>query len=226
MGVSVQFVGRESVLKAFEKMNSAKWALFTGKAMNFSYAGDSETESRSELEDWLTIIRGNTTGIFTLKFYDESVKTIRPATEEIGSFNFRLSEEQPYQSPMLGGMNGMGAVERLFEKLNTRMDEFDKTVKKLEKPEEDKLETWEKLLDHPVVMAGIGKMFDLDINGLVQEAAKLSGVPGDSNINETIDRLRKYDPDIDRHLYKLSMIAEKKNAQFKTLLGLLEQIAV
>ncbi len=231
MGAAVQFIGKKAVMMAFEKRDAVKWALLCGKSILFAYEGSDDAESRQEFDEWMTMMRGNTTAIYTVRFYDKSVKTIRPATEEVGSFNFRLSEEQEYSGNAHMGAVGnsfMTQMEGFFTKMNARMDEMDKKIAGIPKPEDsDKMETWEKLLDNPIVMAGVAKVFDIDVTGILEQSAKLSGVPGESgDVMETVDGLREHDPKIDAHLQKLLQIAKKKPQQFKTLIGMLDSMPI
>lgn len=234
MGAAVQFVGRAAVLKAFEKYDCLKWSLANGVSRNLitAYEGDDDTESRTELEDWLTMIRGNTTGMFTLRFYEKGTRTIRPETKEIRSFIFRLAEDLPYQVPQLAGMGGVDAIDRLFTKLSDRMDQMDKKIDakigEIEKKDDpEKLETWEKLLDHPVVMAGVGKLFNIDVQGILSESAKLSGIPQEqTDVETSVNIMRRTCPDIDIHLAKLARLSEKNPQLFKALIGQLNTIAV
>lgn len=229
MGAAVQFVGKNAVTMAFEKRSITKWALLSGKSIMVAYEGSDDEESGKEFDEWLTMMRGNTTAIYTVRFYDKSVKTIRPDTAEVGSFNFRLSEETPYQGGQMNGAGVTDSMERFFNKLTSRLDEMDKKIAGISLPKEDpeKMETWEKLLEHPVVMAGVAKIFDIDIQGILTDSAKLSGIPGEPvELDTVMEGLRKHNPKIEQHLKKLLQIAERKPQQFQMLISMLDKMAI
>ena len=85
------------------------------------------------------------------------------------------------------------------------------------------LEMWEKILEHPLAIGLIGKVFGLDTNLLMQDG-KIAGIPGDRNLDNIIEGLYSFDPDLDKHLYKLKTIAEKNPGNFKILIGMLEKM--
>lgn len=228
MGTSVHFVGKAAVKKAFGKYDTHKWSLWCGKSMMIAYDGGDETESESEFDDWIEMIRGNTTAVYTCKFYEKSVKAIRIDTKEIGSFNFRIATEEMQTQSFAAGNNAI--VERLMEKFGDRLDKMDQKIGAIAKPDEERTEAWERALDHPIVMGAIAKAFNIDVVSMLNAAnaapggAAMAGVPPE--VEETIDELRKHDPHIDAHLDKLLRIAQKKPANFKTLIGLLDTMTI
>lgn len=235
MGVAVQFVGLKQVMAAFNKKGTVNWSLWSGKEMITAYEGTDATESESELEDWLKMFRNNTTAQYVLKFYAKGTKQIKPSTEHSSVINFRLYEEEDRVG---GGSNSIGsvvgAVETMMSKMMDRFEANQKQVMELMKkePDDERLQTWERMLDHPVVMAGLGKMFGLDMNGLLAQAEKISGVPGSQpaagtdELDEIIDKLMGHDPQFLQHMQKLLLIAERKPAQLKFLLGMLDSMQV
>ena len=212
MGASVQFVGSKPVIKAFEKMECPRWSIWTNsKDMLISCVEDNMADSTRELEEWLAMIRGNTTGIFTLKLYSKGVKEIKPSTPHEYAFNFRLSAEQE-----MGSMGGTPyGMEKFFDTLTERFNKLDERMKKIEhEPEEEPLAAWERALEHPVVMAGISKFLNIDASKF-QVAEAVSGVPGQNGAEDTLEELRKLDPDIDKRLDKLLRIARKDIKKYK-----------
>lgn len=225
-GISVQFVGISEVLKAFDNMEVVNWSVCQGKALNFSYSGTSEEESRNELETWLKMIGKRTNqAIYVLKFYDPvKGQRITASTPEHTSFNFRLYDED-YEGERVSRYPARIAGSELFEEIRSLKDEI-KTLK--ERPAvvngtgEEPLELWEKVLDHPLTLGLIGKVFNLDLSGVIN-AGKIAGVPEGTDLDSILDKLEKYDPDLISHLFKLSEIAEKNPANFKMLLSMLDK---
>lgn len=211
MGAAVQFVGSKPVIRAFEKMDCPRWSIWTtSKDMLISCNMDDMADSTRELEEWLGMIRGNTTGIFTLKLYSKGVKEIKPSTPHDYAFNFRMSQEETERT-MSGVPYGM---EKVIETMTARFEKLDERFKKLEENQEEPLAPWERALEHPVVMAGISKFLNIDASKF-QVAESVSGVPGQSDDGDTLEELRKLDPDIDKRLEKLLRIARKDLKKYK-----------
>jgi hypothetical protein len=221
MGASVQFVGKNAVIKAFDKIDNPRWSLWpNSKDMLASHSDSDTADSQRELEDWLEMIRGNTTGIFTLKFYDKGVKEIKPSTPNNYAFNFRLKEDES-----MSGAPGGGSIDRFLDKLTERFDKLDKRMDEIEKgDDEEPIKPWERALENPIIMAGIGKLFNLDLKG-IGTAEKISGVPVDP-IDKSIDTLTKNDPDFPNHIGKLAQLSETNPKQFKFLIGMLDQMKI
>jgi len=231
MGVSVQFVGITEVMKAFDNMKCAKWSVCQGKALNFSYSGNDLEEGREDLEEWLKMIDKRTTqAVYTLKFYEgHTAGRITAATGETTSFNFRLCDELEEGNRRSNYPARYNPAEfTLLEELRELKQEVKTLKSEHEKPAalgnvEEPLEFWEKILDHPIAIAAIGKVLNIDLSGMMN-AAKIAGVPEGTDIDSILDTLYKFDPDLDQHLYKLSVMAEKNPANFKMLLSMLDKM--
>lgn len=231
-GLSVQFVGIGEVLKAFEHQDCIKWSVCQGKALNFSYAGTDENESRSTLEEWLKMIgKRPNQAVYTLKFYEDyQGNKITAGLSENCSFNFRLSEPDSEDNQRSVSVRSYG-MDLLLDELRNIKSEVAELKAKQNEPAritgvngEEPLETWEKILDHPLAMAAAGKIFGLDLSGIMAADGKLSGVPGETDLYETVERLKEVDPNISDHLAKLLLIAEKNPGQFKVLISMLEKM--
>lgn len=222
MGASVQFVGKAAVLKAFEKLDYSRWSLWpNSKDMLVSHNGADMVDSARELDEWLNMVRTNTTGIFTLKLYDKSVKDIKPSTPNVYAINFRMTTEDEQR---ISGAPGGTSLDRYFDKLDQRFEAMEKRFKELEEGEdEEPIKPWERMLENPVIMAGLGKMFGLDLKNSPE--AKISGVPA-GGLDETLAILRENDPEIEAHLYKLAMLSRNNPKQFTFLIGMLDQMKV
>lgn len=232
-GVSVQFVGLNEVLRAYDNKDCVNWAVWQGKNLNFSYPGSDAQESRAELEEWLKMLSRRssedqypTQAVYTLKFYEDwKGNKITAQTAEHSAFNFRLTDPADRLPARAGSIAG---VDVLVEELRTiktdiaALKEQAKTPATVGGPEP--LETWEKILDHPITMGLVGKMFGIDVPGLLAADAKLSGIPETAGMQEVIDELLKHDPDLLDHLKKLIRIAEHQPSTFRTIVGMIDKM--
>lgn len=212
---SVQILGLENVLRAYENKDVVKWAIWQGRTLNEFYDGDDPEEAKQKLTAWLDLLSKYSTAIYTLKFYDDDVTKIRSNTPDMGGFNFRLYVDgvpgfEPARNPrMIGGVDT--ELRELVVKLNERIDK----IESAEPEPADELEPWEKVLDHPIIAGVVSKML-----GVSMDMGKVAGVP--DSLDHSIEILRQHDPDIERHLSKLAQIATRNPQQFKMLLGMLD----
>jgi hypothetical protein len=222
---SVQILGADNVLRAYEHVGFAKWAIFQGKSLNRFYNGDDITEGAEELRNWLSIISGYTKAIYTLKLYNDSVSEIRVSTEENASFNFRLYDDEVtgFESARVRAVSVTASesvnpkVLELLEKMDARLTAMEE--KAISGAGEPELSVIERVLDSPLTMAVVGKLLNISSKDL-PPVASVGSVPG--SLDDTLDILRNYDPDLELHLAKLAKIAINNPAQFKMLLGMLE----
>lgn len=234
-GISVQFVGLHEVMKAYDNKDCVNWAVCQGKNINFSYSGKDAAESRAELTEWLTMLsrrdeddneRYNTQAIYTLKFYEDlRDKKINSSTAEDSAFNFRLTDTG--RAKQLPSRNSYG-MEVVLEQLREMKTEMQEVRKIAEKPAqigaaEEKLETWEKILDHPITMGLVGKIFGIDMSGLMMDGAKIAGV-NENSLDAIIDELLQADPNLKEHLAKLLVIHQTNPSQFRMLIGMIDKM--
>lgn len=221
---SVQFYGKAQVLKGFDFQDKINWALWQGRdTMMYGYSGTSEDESKAELVEWLDMLhKSSGNAIYTLRFYKDG--KFGKSTPDSGSFNFKLKlvDDDGMQVGAVSG--GSPAVMDAIGKLNERFDKLEKRY--ADDPEDGEPAAWERLLENPAVMGLVGKLFGVDMAGIDAPGAAIAGVPGDGSIDDSLDRLEKHDPKLSEHLYKLSMLAEKKPTQFKVLIGMLDSMVI
>lgn len=233
-GTSVQFVGINEVMKAYDNKDCVKWSVCQGKALNFHYSGDDKDESREDLNKWLKMIGSRTNqAIYTLKFYEDHRGKINAGTPEDCSFNFRIYDPEEDYAPARIGNGPAGnrntGVELILEEFKEMRKEVNLLREEVKKPAqignaEEPLETWEKILDHPITMAAIGKIFGLDVGSMMALDGKISGIGADENINDIVQELWAYDKRLNEHLYKLLQIAKTNPNNFALLLGMLDKM--
>lgn len=223
---AIQFVGREQVLKAFDSRDAVRWSFWQGKQMLFKYDGDSATESRTDLASWLDMMTDRTGAIYTLKVYEELSPTakIKSTTPDDGSFNFKLYLGEEYSD----GPRRVGypaTDERLLDavtKLTAEVTTLKAKVGQPMAPEDEPLETWEKIMDHPLVLGAAAKFLGIDIPA--ESGARMGAVPGGTTVDQIIEGLRRHDADIEDDLYHLLQIADRDPSQFKMLVGMLRRM--
>jgi hypothetical protein len=233
MGLNtVQFTGKQQVMKAFEKTDVINWSYWQGKQMLFAYEGDDPAESSSELQEWLGLMSKSTNATYTLKFYRDhrTDAEILPSTRESSSFNFRLyePEQENYGRPGTVGatFGNNDAVLAEIQKLTGEINAIKTKVNGV--PAEEPLQWWERLLDTPFAAPLIGKLFNIDMSGVnsggAAAGAKMAGVPGTYDIDAILDALEAADPKFEEHMWKLQQLHIKDPGKFKMILGILDQM--
>lgn len=237
---TVQFVGLEMVLKAFDKTEIPNWSLWQGKQMLFAYEGDSASESEDELKDWLKLMSKSTNATYTLKFYKDHKKDkpITSTTPETKSFNFRLYLEDQQH------LNGHGTVGSVYGSNGELMKMFEKLTEEISGlrakiaapavvPKEEPLQWWEKILASPLGGPLVSKVLGIPMEQVnaSMAGAKMSGTGTAAaeetvqiDIDKVLDELEAADPDFDKHMWKLNELAKKQPDQFKMMLGMLDKM--
>lgn len=131
MATSVQFTNKDDVIEAYKKMKVAPFAIWCGKAMNFSCTGETD-ECLASLIDYLEMLdRQELAAHYTLCVYDEleAGEHINNKTPYSASFNFRLAESAAGIRRLNnsdGGLGGMtvGGLYKQWEKEKLMLDEL------------------------------------------------------------------------------------------------------
>lgn len=229
---SVQFYGVDAVMQAAQNRNCPAWAMFQGRQFLFkSPEGSADTESLAMLEEILNSITSSE-ATYTLKFYEDlQGKKIKENTPCDGSFNFKLKTEPQIDErrEVYRQSNQIAAVLARLEERQTALEE-----KLNEEDEEDpEPQTLGGILaglaNDPakiIQIIEIGKSLfgtNKPVNS-VGELARVAGAPDiqETELKNTIVRLRAVDPEINTHLEKLAKIAETQPALFKMLLQQLD----
>lgn len=224
---TVQFIGDMQVYHAFEKTDVVNWSFWQGKQMLYAFEGTEEGDSRAELEDWIKIMSKGTNAIYTLKFYKGwKGGDILPSTKESSSFNFRLYMEDQLNHNNMGTVGAaMGAGGEILQAIAGLRTDYAELKKKVDTPkDEDKLETWEKLLDQPLVQGVLCKILGVDM-GMIQQLEKVAGVPDSSQgIDESVDILEKDDPKFEGRIAKLAKLKTANPNSYNMLLAMLDKM--
>lgn len=228
MAVSVQFNSLEMVLKAYENRGADFWALYQGKQFLFKGTG------LDELQTILNYIsEGGTNAVYTLRIYESlnDVSEIKNNTDFDGSFNFKLNE-----ATQIMPQAQMSSYNKIIDRINELEERITETseVQENELPENSIIG---QILGNPAISALIPvlverliKFLDGNKPTMIEQAKKpesyqavLNGVP-EGGVLQTVERLKKYDANIDKHLEKLLTLAEKNNAVFNMLISQLENL--
>lgn len=237
MGQTVQFFNKDAAISAFENRGVNAWSIFQGKEFLFKGYGV------DELDQILTALAdGGTSAIYTLRVYEnvEDMSMVKSKTDHDGSFNFRLNVLDNSTRPK---SDSDYFLDRRIKGIEDRLDEI------LDKGEEsDVIEVQEKnsivgeILGNPAIAALVPVLLEKVINWLDKSGQKakslpaqtsvngdginrvgvLNGVPLDSGIMETVDGLKKHDPDFEKHLKMLLRLAEDNPSFFKVIIMNLE----
>ena len=123
MPTNVQFTNKDDVIEAYKKMKVGPFAIWCGKAMNFSCC-DTDQVCLDTLVDYLEMLdRQELAAYYTLCVYDDlGGDKITNKTPYSSSFNFRLAEsargiQRLGDSGGLGGMT-VGGLYKQWEKKN------------------------------------------------------------------------------------------------------------
>jgi len=246
-GSSVQFFGKENVLKAYNTRAIDAWGLFDKK--QFIHAGNGS----EDLEAFLDMLTpGGSNAVYTLKVYrDLDADDITDRTECNGSFNFKLfAADQVQRSAVMAGPGN--STDPIMQKLQgVIMDEVGAAIdKRLNGADEEKEEdTWlglikgivsdpEKLQGVLPIVHAIGSWLRPGAAAAAMQPAAVLAGPGKpvqhvgaaelatddqklQRLAAVLDRLEKNDPDILNVLEKIAHLQETDPAKYKMAKGFL-----
>lgn len=219
---NIQANGLQNAILMYEYRQIEAWSLWQGK--QFLHKGTGGADLTAFLE---MLIKSGNNPIYTLKVYESinDAANIKSNTADDGSFNFKLYE--PQDAPMTqSGYNGNSILSKLSaieERLNEREEE-----------PKSRLGIIGDLLDHPVIESVapmlIARIMDwmagkkADSYPQPERLAAIAGPGEDPLLNQSIEILKRYDPDLPKHLAKLAAIAENDSTSFKFLLRTLDSM--
>lgn len=237
---SIQFIGLEETIKAFNYRNAEVWAIFDGKRL--IHKGEGE----NELREFLTMISNSgTTATYILKVYDDfsDPKNVKSNTPDDGSFNFKLFSVadggavggivrrhygDPVQAEILAKL---GALEQqingepddepdFMDQLGeafigmiqepSRLNEFMGALRNFSNP----------MPSNPI-RAGIGNVSLMREPTNNNQGIELTE-QNLQRIGDAIEKMAKVDGGIVEHLEKLAAVAEKNPGKFKSLVSMLD----
>lgn len=216
MGKTVQFIGRDNVVTAYESRGIDVWGLFDGK--NMITCGDTADELRDFL---MKMERSHTEAIYTLKVYSkvEDADEVDSRTPDSGAVNFKLSHSN-YSVSGTGGVNAQldARLKAIEDKLNGEDDDDDEKPKGLEGMLMGLLEKPEELIQ----VIGMVKSIFTKTPPVGAAVAGIPPNPANDRLEQVINRLSRHDEHIILHLEKLADLAERKPSTFKFLIDQLD----
>lgn len=220
MAQSVQFIGVEETIKAFQNRDVEAWSIWQSNQFMFKGLG------LDELKSTLNMLYSNgSQAIYSLRVYEDvkDVKKIKSTTSDDGSFNFRLNRLD-YEGGNPGSrestnnliLSKLTALEAKFEALESEDEEKDNN---------DDFGMIGRIISHPSIAPAVPAI----IQGIVQSFTKnippsrqIAGVTNDAELEKVVLELKKHDPDLTLHLNKLLQIAQTNNTLFNQLLTYLQ----
>jgi hypothetical protein len=228
MGSSVHFWGAANTVAMYRAREVAPWSMWQGNQFLFKYEGEDIEEGAAQLMKIFNSMAESTNALYTLKIYEELPKggKINRTTPDHGSFNFRLNMDlQGLNQQQAQSVGNRAAMESEIAALKEELAELREELEEETDPPE--IDIWEKIngiLEKPAIVAGINKIFGLDIQ---PRAAAISGVPapdGSGTIAQAIEILQQHDERLKDHLWKLALMAQQKPHNFKFLLSTLDTL--
>lgn len=223
MGASVQFHGKDAVLKAFDNKKIYRWAFFSGRQLLHKYEDGDAEESAQELTEWIEMISDSTNAVYTLRFYDDPPGgKINDRTPCDASFNFRLDMDG--QGLNVGQYKHAVGNSAVLSEIAAMRKEWQEFRESLDEDDEDEGgDIIGKIMDNPMTAAIIGKIFNIQLPA----PAKIGAAPGDNTtVEQSINILQLHDAKIVDHLAKLARLAQRSPKEFSFLLSLLDNMNI
>lgn len=224
MSNSIQFINKEAVIQAYDDRDVKAWAITQGKQFMFKGYGSEDLIPVLEMLE-----NGATNAIYTLRVFEEiqDKKKIKSNTPDDGSFNFRLNSEE---------MLIRGSQYTNFQKNNEIMQKLIALEEKIDAKEEveernDSLGKIGNVLSHPVlaplipvILEKVMALLSPGQKNLLPASVGLAGIDSDTNelngnLAIIVNELKKHDPQLEAHLYKLLNIAKTNPESFKQILN-------
>lgn len=251
MGKAIQLRGTPAILKAFDSIAIANWALVYDRQILFKCAGEQLEESKSVLEGFIKQLeKSRTSAQYVLHFYEDikDRKKIRISTESDFAYNIEIFDAEEYPEP--------NSVRRRdgYALITDRLDAIDAKLALKDEEETDEEDTigatpgWlgavNKILDNPAVQKGLGdrlmQMLDSflkptqapampkqlgTIGGTGQEASDaITQITQEQydKIQTSVQILAGIDPQLGDHLEKIAQLAQINPKKYKSMIGMLQ----
>jgi len=212
---SVQFRGRDQVIAAYEAKEIASWSMWQGRAMLHKCFTNDMGEGLEALNTWINMLGTSSNAVYTLKVYEDAPGgRITDATPCDGSFNFRLNMEEQTITNVQYYVS-VAELKKEVAELRQRLDADDD-----EPPDEDGFEKIGRIMQIPIIQAAIGKILNIEPGKL----GKVSGPHSEQQLAEALVVLRKADPELSGHLWKLATMATDNPKGFRFLLTTLDNM--
>lgn len=136
MGVSVNFWGKDAVLKAYEYTGIPNWAIFCQRNLLTSYKAESIDDGAQALDQFFDMLKeSQSDGIYQLRMY-EGTDRITQKSEYHASFTFKLTD-QPDQA---------NAYQNTFNGISSRLQKIEERLSGASDEEEDEVPVWQQAI--------------------------------------------------------------------------------
>jgi hypothetical protein len=225
----------QEVLDYYDGFDTAAYSVYVGHKVEprngrYSYSGDDKNEGKEQLSNALTALLSNpeNTNTYCIAMLEKKGKKI----EDVNSISFQLNKRQslqPYQPQQINGYQNSALIGELnslksqIAALQMKLDEEDEEDEE-DEPEEGGLAGFFK---NPVMqnmlIQQLQGMFMPNTTKVTNVAGVLDGVESDQDqkIDEAIETLKQYTPNLGDDLILLAQIALNDPQQFKFLLKML-----
>ena len=232
---SIQCNSKEGIMSLYENVGIDAFSLWQGKQFLFKGYGSVELDEILEM-----LSKQSTNAIYTIKVYQDITEKskIKSGTEDDGSFNFRLNDENQIITNSQYGR--VGSMNQLVSEITALRKEIEEL--KEEEPEQEKphnLRMIGDVLNHPaispivptIINHIVGKLLGTPVQTQsttqMQHPMALGNIPeNDAAIQKAIERLKKLTPKLATYLTKLADLGEKDQSSFTMLITALENINV
>lgn len=221
----------EEVLAYYDNYDTAAYSVYVGHKVDakngrFTYSGDDKHEGREKLSEALTALLSNPENYNTycIAMLEKKGKKI----EDVNSISFQLNKRQslqPYQAQQMVAFQNTGYA----SEINILKSEISALKRQLEEEDEEEEEPEENgiigfLKDPEIRSTLLSAITSIFMTTKVKNVAGvMDGAAGDQDakIDEAIETLKQFTPNLGDDLILLAQIALNDPAQFKFLLKML-----
>lgn len=231
---TVHFYGISKVREAFVNKGIPYYTIVSGKKIiHKNTTVDDLEEAADGLQEFLEMLNPTKSDTYSLNIY-ESIPAggINSKTPEDYGFNFKLRElDGTYEEWMEKNEVQKQQRQSNWNEMFSRISAIEQRLSEKEIEDDDDDDDDEQptglsgvlgsLLDRPEVQGAIvnfiGQMF-------APKSAKIAGTgESDASLDETLETLKKYDPQLENDLKLLAEMAVNNTAQFNFLLTMLRK---
>lgn len=235
----------EDVPRLYEKLDANAYRIRSGKQEKlrfpaYFFEGWAENDGMNEFKDFVERVSKNKDGSpFTITFYrlPEDARYWEDG-EVVGEYSFRVYDGEQYDKKIQAVGSVQPADISIYEKLAELKSENEILKSKIEMLEQELAESeeekgssvgWMDLVkDEQARQAVIGLVSNVisSIMGAIkgQKIPLPAAVNGVADVSSVINELKQYDPEIEKDLQRLLMIAKQDKTTFLFLLSKLREM--
>lgn len=235
MAKGVQYRGVASVIRAFENLGLAKWAIIYDNNVFHKYQDDNKAESDALFKQVIKALEAeSSTAIYTLRFYEGLPKAskIKFSTEADYAFNFTLYDDLT-PSPYYQHRNSQfQLLEEKLTKIEAKLNAYDQDDDPNEKEggiggflnglvEDQDVKTWIKekmmgLADKIISPSGTLNLQTqpATMGNITQDSEVLIDEEQHNKLQSAVDILIRIDPKLGDNLLDIAQAAQKNPTKY------------